>query len=427
MSKTDHNNNTNVGQAPREGAVNARDSGEQVQLPIFETVMSSPTMTAESSLPAAAEPVHVDSPRTAADDVEASASNGIACDETAAATQAADLAGTQELPCADAHAAMAGQCDVDAEADADGSATATHDHAQEDAYEPPALLGESLGQRLRAAREARGLRCEEAAHQMKLPLATVQALEADCYDRIGDGIYLRSYLSKYLRVLDLPQVLADRVLNQRPEPPPLITSGTVSRPRYLFERYSASALYLILTAVIIVPAVWLAMRAGFETNLAQITPLDTPGTALPLPAPGTTAASKPQSAPDNDKPAKSAASDAQGADEQPMVASLLPAMTHDTASTEKHEASGADVADKTALRAGEHSLRLVLAESSWVEIVTPDGEKLEFGLLPAGTAHTYHSAKPIDVRVGNANGATIEIDGKARDLSPFRHANVAHF
>ena len=37
------------------------------------------------------------------------------------------------------------------------------------------------------------------------------------------------------------------------------------------------------------------------------------------------------------------------------------------------------------------------------------------------------SDKSIDVRLGNSNGATIEVDGKAQDLTPFRHANVAHF
>src|SRR5581483_3675550 len=129
-------------------------------------------------------------------------------------------------------------------------------------------VSESLGQRLRAAREARGWRGEDVAQRLKLPLSTIQALEGDCYDRIGHGIYLRSYVTKYLRLLDLPQVLAERALGQEVELPPLVTSGTISRPRYLFQRYSVSALYLILTGVIIVPAVLLAMRAGFEPNLA---------------------------------------------------------------------------------------------------------------------------------------------------------------
>ena len=277
---------------------------------------------------------------------------------------------------------------------------------------------ESLGQRLRAAREARGMRCEEAAQQMRLPLLTVQALEADRYERIGEGIYLRSYLSKYLRLLDLPQVLADRVLNQHCEPPPLITSGTISRPRYLFERYSSSALYLILTAVIIVPAVWLA-RGGFEPTGAQITPLDAPATAAT-----STATAGEGSAPRTVALVDTASDKAEKpADQAPLVASLapFPAIKHDSASEPAEKPATAVV------HAGEHNLRMTLAEASWVEVVAADGEKLDYGLLPAGTVRTYHSSKSIDVRLGNCNGATVEVDGQAQDLTAYRRSNVAHF
>ena len=363
MGKTDSNDNDNNGQ-PRDGAPTpGADAPGQAQLSFFDTA-TAPTMTTETSAPADTEQVHLEAPDASAD------------------------AGLHDAPAGD---------DTD--------------------ILIPAESCESLGQRLRAAREARGMRCEEAAQAMRLPLATVQAIEADSYDRIGEGIYLRSYLSKYLRLLDLPQVLAERVLSQQQEPPPLVTSGTISRPRYLFERYSSSALYLILTAVIIVPAVWLAMRAGFETNLAQITPLDSPDAALTS-AGGAAGTSTNAST----TPTQSAASNAaHDIDEPPLVASLapFPAIKHDAAEAEQPERSVA--------AAGEHTLRLTLPEASWVEIVAADGEKLEYGLLAAGTTRTYHSAKPIDVRVGNATGASVEIDGRAQDLAPFRHSNVAHF
>ncbi len=283
---------------------------------------------------------------------------------------------------------------------------------------------ESLGMRLRAAREARGMRCDEVAQQLKLPLATIQALEADRYERIGDGVYLRGYLTKYLRLLDLPQVLAERVLNGYGQLPPLTTSGTVSRPRYLFQRYSVSALYLILTGVIIVPAVLLATRGGFEPNLAQITPLDAPETTSPAaPANNTQAGQTGLPA----TPAATPAPAAPAADETPLVASLTPFPAA------KREAVDGSDADKTAAAAmpanapGRHSLRLSLTQSSWVEIVASDGEKLDYGLLAAGTVRSYSSDKTIDVRLGNSEGASVEVDGKPQDLTPFRHSNVAHF
>lgn len=278
---------------------------------------------------------------------------------------------------------------------------------------------ESLGQRLRAAREARGMTREEAAARTKLQLSVLDALERDEFERIGHGVYLRGYLHKYLALLELPRILADRVLEDHSNLPPLTTSGTISRPRYLFERYSGSALYLVLTGVIIVPAVLLAMRAGFDSNLVRIAPLDSSETASVAhndteQKPSNPAAPAVDILP-NIKPAPSAA------EERPLAASMTPFASTPTAVDAPKQA------DEGAAPLGQHALKITLAEPSWVEVTTADGQKLDYGLMPAGTTRTYHSAQSIDARLGNVSGATVEVDGKAQDLTPFRHANVAHF
>jgi cytoskeleton protein RodZ len=76
---------------------------------------------------------------------------------------------------------------------------------------------------------------------------------------------------------------------------------------------------------------------------------------------------------------------------------------------------------------GAHSLKLTLKEASWVEVTSVGGDKLEFGLLPAGSSRTYSSDNALDVRLGNCNGAEVEADGKIQDLTAYRRANVAHF
>ncbi|MHB8448120.1 MAG: helix-turn-helix domain-containing protein [Rudaea sp.] len=285
---------------------------------------------------------------------------------------------------------------------------------------PAVALDAPLGQRLRAAREARGLSCEDAAHAIKLPATVLKALEAEQFERIGHAVFLRGYLSKYLQLLDLPQVLAERIVREHAEPPPLTTNGTVSHPRYLFERYSGSALYLILTGVIVVPAVLLALRAGFDQKLARIAPLD-----VPLPAVVTPDSEPRETAPINmgvvSRPA-AAASPAPVAvkpEEAPLVASMTPFPTATAA--ESKPAAAAPPAIAPANR-----LHLSLTQSSWVEVVDAEGKKLEYGLLPAGSERDYVSDKAVDIRIGNADGAALSIDGKPQDLASFRHANVAH-
>jgi cytoskeleton protein RodZ len=68
-----------------------------------------------------------------------------------------------------------------------------------------------------------------------------------------------------------------------------------------------------------------------------------------------------------------------------------------------------------------------VAEASWVEVIDADGTRLEYGLLPAGSSKTYRSERTLEVRVGNAAGAQVSIDGQPMALDGYRHANVAHF
>ena len=183
---------------------------------------------------------------------------------------------------------------------------------------------------------------------------------------------------------------------------------------------SGSALYLVLTGVIIVPAVLLAMRAGFDPNLVRIAPLDSADSvnvaarsadsdrnATSPTAPLTDAMLKTQTLP-------------MAVEERPLAASMTPFPPN------MHEDVAAAVENIVA-PAGQHMLTITLAEPSWVEVTTSDGQKLEYGLLTSGTTRTYHSSQTIDARLGNVTGATVQIDGKPQDLTPFRHANVAHF
>jgi cytoskeleton protein RodZ len=95
----------------------------------------------------------------------------------------------------------------------------------------------------------------------------------------------------------------------------------------------------------------------------------------------------------------------------PFASQTTPAPTQDTPAS--HVGSGA------------HSMTLKLSQASWVEILAADGSKLEYGILPAGSERSYSSDKPVSVRLGNAEGAEVRVDGKSIDLAPFRHANVA--
>lgn len=296
---------------------------------------------------------------------------------------------------------------------------------------PERTVQNSFGRRLRAAREGLNLSRNEVGQRLRLPLRLIAQLEDDDYAGIDQGVYLRGYLSSYARLVGIPTVAADTVASANVRTAPLVATGQMSRSRYLFDRYSVSATYLILTALIVVPAVWLATHGGLEQNLARTTSLDSPS-AIQVPPMGQPQASDADS-PDTTQQAAADANESSPADantalavieppkqeQMPVVASMAPFATQAAMSV-------APAPETTIVRAaGAHSLVVKLTAASWVEIIAADGSKLEYGILPGGVERTYTSDTPLSVRIGNAEGAEVSADGKVLDLAPFRHANVA--
>ncbi|HEY2625021.1 MAG TPA: RodZ domain-containing protein [Dyella sp.] len=292
----------------------------------------------------------------------------------------------------------------------------------------------SLGSRLRAARELRGVDVEACAHALRLPTRVVRQLEGNDYSGIDYQVYLEGYLTKYARYLGLDEAEVKAELRQiRPSQPTLVATGGISHSRYLLENYARAATYVVLTAAIVVPTIWLGVRGTLDRDVSHLAPLDAApvaqvdapastssvATAVAMPAESdTNGASTVASAPAT-QPAPAASSPAP--DQQPLMASMapFPNLGNDAA----HAAAPA----ATAVGNGAHSLVLSLEAASWVEVTTKDGSRLEYGLLPAGSSKTYHSDQPMEVRIGNATGAQVTLDGQPMPLDNYRRANVAHF
>jgi len=272
---------------------------------------------------------------------------------------------------------------------------------------------DSLGFQLARAREHHGLTTADVAGRLKLPQRLVERLEADDYEGIGDGVFLRGYLASYARLVGVPVEFANRVASQHARVAPLVATGTISRTRYLFERYSVGATYLVLTAIIVVPAVWLATHGGLEQNFVRTTPLDPPARiSTPVATPADTLARS-----DFDAVATPAGPAPGPVEPPPVVASMTPFPT----------AAAPQPAPAEPLAPAGRALVLRLAEQSWVEITGSDGRRIEYGMLAAGSEHRYRADGPVSVRIGNAQGASLSVDGRPLDVAPFQRGNVAHF
>jgi cytoskeleton protein RodZ len=279
----------------------------------------------------------------------------------------------------------------------------------------------SLGNRLQTAREARGLDLAACAHALKLPVNVLRQLERDEYAGIDSKIYLGSYITKYGRHLGLDEAsIQTEVARLKQVELPLVATGGISRSRFLLDRYATAATYAVLTAVIVVPMIWLGVRGTLDRDLSHLAPLDAaPVAQQDAPAMPTSPASRQLTATVVPSPLAVAPAPTQ---EQPLLASMAPFPNLDNGT-----AVAPAAVDAAPIGSGSHSLSLDLSAASWVEVVDQDGSRLEYGLLPAGSNKTYHSDEPLNVRIGNAVGAQIAIDGAAVALDDFRRANVAHF
>ena len=277
-----------------------------------------------------------------------------------------------------------------------------------------------FGSRLRAVREQRGLDVETCAHALKLPARVLRQLESDQLDGIDYQVYLGSYITKYGRYLGLDDALiqAEVACIRRQAEPVLVATGGISHSRYLLERYATAATYVVLTAVIIVPMIWLGVRGTLNRDISRLAPLD----AAPVAQQELPATAKTGSGGASKVPAADASRVKTPVDDQPLLASMVPDISMDSLNPVTTPGVTADGA-----AAGEHSVSLSLSDASWVEITAADGTRLEYGLLPAGTHKTYHSDKALEVRLGNATGAQVQLDGEAMPLDGYRRANVAHF
>ncbi len=274
---------------------------------------------------------------------------------------------------------------------------------------------QELGARLRAAREARGLDLAACSQVSHLPLRVLQRLEAGDFGRGDDYVFVRGALNSYARLLGVPAAAVDSALRAvaPTDQPALIPTGNALRAPWV-RRYGAAATYIVLTAMVAVPLVWLGLRGGLDNQITRIAPLDSAPTA------------KTSTQVADVKPAAHKAASPQ--QEPPLLASMTPfsAMQMDAENSGTSASTATSVPTVSAAPSG-HMLSLHVTADSWVEVADANGKMLESGILHAGDQRSYQSAVPLNVTIGNVDGVQVISDGKPLSLAPYRRANVARF
>jgi cytoskeletal protein RodZ len=220
----------------------------------------------------------------------------------------------------------------------------------------------SLGERFRAAREQRGETISEVAEHLRIRSVYLAAIEDENWSAIGAPVYTRGFLRTYARYLGLDAEEAVAEYNRNagdaaapPAAPPRIT---YREPRSLGPLIWVSGVVALALIGFVLYLYFAPSHGG--ANLASSGTQTAAATSVPSAGPATPAATAVPSA-------------------QP----LLPRTK---------------------------TLAIHLTAPSWLR-VTVDGNVSIEGTFPAGTTKTFHGKSAL-VRVGNAGGVEITVDGK---------------
>ncbi len=241
----------------------------------------------------------------------------------------------------------------------------------------------SIGARLRAARETKGLTILQAAERLHVDPRVLEALEAQNFEALGAEVYVRGHLRRYAEALGESPAQLQELYSSGPRAArPDLTRIPRAAPRGDSPR-------LMLPALLVVVGFGAAGLLWWVLSLqAQKAQPVLPAT----PAAGTAAPAAPPGSPETESPAHAGA--------------------------EPGDASGAPAAVRAAAAApGGTQLALSFSAASWVEVSDATGRRLLQGLIDAGSERTLAGAAPLRVILGNAPGVALQVNGRAVGLA----------
>lgn len=221
---------------------------------------------------------------------------------------------------------------------------------------------QNLGERFRAAREARGLSLSDVADRVRIRSLYLAAIEEERWSAIGVPVYIRGFLRTYARFLGLDpeEAVAEFNRSQPESAQPRSAGGASAELQEPAPRRTRLAIWIAAAVAVVLVAVVVYQELTFHQEQAAMAPIVTPS-----PSPSAAISAAPAAAP-----------------------SPTPGL------------------------GGSKSLALVLSAPSWLR-VTVDGSVSMEGTFPAGTSKTFHGKNAL-VRIGNAGGVEVYVDGQDR-------------
>lgn len=287
----------------------------------------------------------------------------------------------------------------------------------------------TAGQLLRQARLCAGTHLAILSAALKVPVKTLELLEADQHESLGAPAFVRALAGSVCRHLHTdPQPILARLPQTasllKPAPVALDTenrrkpgSRSWSGLRWREPLLWLGALMLALTVILIWwPQLLHNPLASVSPSGAEQMPAQE-ASASPLPMEPASAVAMGQPTEVMQAPL------AAGPGSTPAIQAVVTPAPSPVSSV-----SSIDVASASAPAPEGKALMAVSARSdSWVEVRDAAGMVLLSKLMKAGERETIANAQTLRVVIGRADAVQVEVKGKAFDLKPHTQVTVARF
>lgn len=275
-----------------------------------------------------------------------------------------------------------------------------------------------VGDALRAARESRGLTLEQAERATRIRRVFLEAIEEDRFDVLPAPVYARGLIRNYAQLLELdPGDIVGAYSAATGTAPPIHTPQVLDEP--LVQRSGHSPLVGVLWGIIIVLAIaaagWYAYMRFYlgETPRLPSLPISVPRSPAELETP---VFATPTSQTGLVVPAPAEVNEPTGLPPPTLSPGATPTATP-SPQEEMAEATSvpsvtpvALLPTPTATPTAAVTVEATITAATYVE-VTADGERLLTATLQAGDERTWTGEESVALRIGNAGGIELKVNG----------------
>ncbi len=260
------------------------------------------------------------------------------------------------------------------------------------------MLG--IGDRLKSAREARGLSLDDVEAVTRIRRRYLEALEEEAFDRLPGSAYVRGFLKSYASYLGLP---ADEVASMCPplHAAPITVRASPSDVRITPVTRRSRARRLVIGASFMLVCGAVAIAYIFYSQVRQF--VETREPSLQSGAPASSPAAPPSPSPPFSG----------GAIQPPSTGAAPPSPAGSAGESATANPSQVPVAEAQAAPpgAGPVTVAAVATDRSWVRAVA-DGVTVFEGFLSAGDQQVWQAKRQLTLRIGNASAISLTVNGR---------------